>query len=177
MTRQTSKKSPAQLDRDIVASLAKAKKPRSSPPAWIVPREPGEASVLDNPKLRAWFGNSHVVDMWGEPLAVYHGTGSATFSSFDPARASSHSNPEYPIRGIYFGDEETARTWARGHRNGRVIKAYLRIERPLYVYGRPNCVDEEEALEKGHDGIIQQGGGEWVVFKPAQIKIIDKDVK
>ena len=39
----------------------------------------------DNPKFKAWFGDSKVVDADGKPLVVYHGT-TANFDTFSPSR-------------------------------------------------------------------------------------------
>lgn len=119
----------------------------------------------EGPAFKRWFGKSKVVEWDESPQVVYHGT-SAKFSKFDGSLAGSRSQPESAIQGFYFTDSyRTAKVW------GPIVKeAYLKIENPLFVGGRIDAMDEEKAKASGHDGIIQRGGKEFVVFKPTQIR-------
>ncbi len=70
--------------------------------------------------LRAWFGNSKVVDTNGAPMIVYHGT-SNDFSTFKNL---------YRDFGIHFGNREAANEFAK-YSGARVIPVYLKITNPF----------------------------------------------
>lgn len=70
--------------------------------------------------LRAWFGNSKVVDTNGLPMIVYHGTAN-DFSTFKNL---------YRDFGIHFGNREAANEFAK-HSGARVIPVYLKITKPF----------------------------------------------
>jgi hypothetical protein len=70
--------------------------------------------------LRAWFGNSKVVDSNGAPMIVYHGT-SNDFSTFKNL---------YRDFGIHFGNREAANEFAK-YSGARVIPVYLKITNPF----------------------------------------------
>jgi hypothetical protein len=70
--------------------------------------------------LRAWFGNSKVVDSNGAPMIVYHGT-SNDFSTFKNL---------YRDFGIHFGNREAANEFAK-YSGARVIPVFLKITNPF----------------------------------------------
>jgi hypothetical protein len=124
--------------------------------------------VAEQPVEQPKFSKTHVVDSVGEPLTVFHGTPSESIDVFDRGRAGSRSQPETKIQGFYFTpDRKNAKVFGPN-----VIAARLNIENPLIVDGRINGEDEARALAEGHDGIIQRGGGEYVVFDDKQIQQI-----
>ena len=79
-----------------------------------------EYTTHNTPAFKAWFGGSKVVDKNGDPLVVYHGT-SAEFTVFKPWQ--------------HFGTKEQAQyrlnMVAAG--GGKILAAYLRIEKPLLL--------------------------------------------
>lgn len=82
------------------------------------------------PRFKKWFGDSKVVDDDGNPLVVYHGTGSE-FESFNVPNAEkfSPSHPGSAQLGTFFSTADVANIFARD----RIIPAYLRIENPLEI--------------------------------------------
>lgn len=81
--------------------------------------------------FKHWFGASKVVDAAGNPLVVYHGT-NAMFEAFDPAKGGANGSAEG--YGFYFTDEKaTAEGYAKIGGDGRVIEAYMSMQKPLDV--------------------------------------------
>jgi hypothetical protein len=136
---------------------------------------------LDNPKFRAWFGNSKVVDEAGKPLVVYHGSGS-NFTSFDPSRVRFK---EDGVAFFFTDNRGTADAYVSD--DGEVMEVYLSLQNPLILMADEN----ESAIEKwdysdgevraradkeGRDGVIIRGRGHdedlFVAFRPNQIKSI-----
>lgn len=69
-----------------------------------------QRAIATTPAMRAWFGNSAVVDEESQPLMVYHGT-VQTFTTFDRERA----NPESDFgAGFYFSNnpDDTSENYA-----------------------------------------------------------------
>lgn len=143
-----------------------------------------------------WFRNSKVVDSYGRPLVVYHGT-DADFDDFDekfkgvrsdhePEDVGFHfsTDPEYADAYSYssesknflayfkyFGEEPKA---TKMH-SSNIIPVYVRIENPEYLKLQEHVNREtiERAKSKGKDGIISdwaRNEKEIVVFSPEQIK-------
>lgn len=90
-----------------------------------------------NPAFRSWFGRSRVVDQDGHPLPVYHGT-NLDFDTFGPGKSLRGDGGifEYPVQSpfkFFTPDINYARGAAdsKGYRGQRIIKAYLKMERPL----------------------------------------------
>jgi hypothetical protein len=87
---------------------------------------------IDLPTFRDWFGGSKVVDERGEPLVMYHGTGS-NVEAFDPGRPGPHAD----IGAVFLtADPSVAGHYAQagamfGDRSPNVIPAYVRAERPF----------------------------------------------
>lgn len=51
--------------------------------------------------FKTWFGDSKIVDKQGKPLVVYHGSGDANITKFDPMRAGQEMTSDWG-RGVYF---------------------------------------------------------------------------
>lgn len=127
--------------------------------------------------LRAWFGNSKIVDEEGEPLVVYHGTGQDIFSFQVPAWFSDSTRRA----GIYarWTHSDTEREAPR------VYPVYLAMSNPLVLRRLLNQTipsiereDIERAQGKGHDGIVYEyeaadgypAERAFVIFSPEQAK-------
>lgn len=139
--------------------------------------------------FKDWFGDSKVVDENGEPLKVYHGTGSE-FEEFDLA----HSGENYSEgQGAFFFTNKRSRAenyaaLATGDFNnpGQVMEVYLKIENP-YTVNAPEALTAEDYYDmhsdellremdlEGYDGIIikSNGGDLYVVKDSKQIKSVD----
>lgn len=117
-----------------------------------------------------WFGNSKVVDVAGDPLVVYHGTG-VRFDVFDLSKS-----PE----GFFFTDNrERAMIYGEG---GHIMAAYLSIQRPapFKAYaawaGHGWIRAREEMMKRGYDGLItrEDSGTTYVAFRSEQIRLVDR---
>ncbi len=130
--------------------------------------------------------SSKVVNPDGTPMVVYHGTGS-DFNTFDKSRQG--ENYIQGEGGFFFtSSRKSAENYARlagGDDKGRVIEAYLSIQKPYeviaygdYVQAPAEKYDDHrseylnEAEMQGCDGIIIKGekSNLYVVFEPNQIK-------
>jgi len=89
-------------------------------------------SVIDNPSFKSWFAGSKVVDEQGNPKVTYHGT-MGDFDKFDYKHLGSQGRAKGA--GFYFTDiEGLAKGYAQTRdKQGKVLKAYLRIRKPLDV--------------------------------------------
>jgi hypothetical protein len=149
-----------------------------------------ERDTRENPKFKAWFKNSKVVDNRGNPLTVFHGTGAA-FNAFSPDVEPTNYEAD---RGVFhFTDNEaTAQAYSElggpfgdiENENPRVIAAYLSLQNPMIHDARIgySAIEEwdnenigEWAKERGHDGVIIRPGDNsseslYVAFRPNQIK-------
>lgn len=105
-----------------------------------------------SPEFKSWFGNSKVVDKYGNPLVMYHGT-DAEFNEFmsdkigsnfnldkigffftsdmDSANRSRNSYPNKPTYQFTDEDKKIANS-------GNILQVYLRIENPINVNSLPN---------------------------------------
>ena len=114
---------------------------REALPDWYKEREPidepktGALKPVRTPALKAWFGNSKVVDANGEPLVVYHGSKSPWVSSFDLGMAGKAwaGASTHPLEGIWFTSEKKAAKY-------------------FADYGPKRRANEEEFVEYGEDG-------------------------
>ena len=99
------------------------------------------APQTDTPAFKEWFGNSKVVDENGNPLVVYHGSGT-TFWEFK-TEFTGLGNDQYGS-GFYFTtDKETADIYTEKQKDGKekiggqdspnVIQAYLSIQNPIVL--------------------------------------------
>lgn len=159
-----------------------AQKVTSTPPRGSIKLAPDlevEIAPAERSKnFKNWFGNSKVIDEKGKPFVVYHGT-SRSFDTFktkdgafftgDEGWANYHAQKSIEFRG--------------GKGEERVVPVYLKMENPLVLDGKSAEVDKDyinnymsfqkQAKKLGHDGLIiknSEGGTEYVVFKPTQIK-------
>lgn len=122
-------------------------------------RDDGAADVTKTPAFKRWFRDSKVVDDNGEPLVVYHGSGT-NIEAFDPA-LTGQGNDQIGS-GFYF---TTNRSEAQGYTTAitgnapqgarklggddapTVIDAYLSIQKPIEVRGS-NLTDTDVNLTK-----------------------------
>lgn len=87
-------------------------------------------------QFKKWFAESKVVDENGEPLVVYHGTLAKDFTAFNKDFIGSRYS--YDDRGFFFIDRESiAEDYAVSEfdssRKGRIIAAYVSLQKPLIV--------------------------------------------
>lgn len=128
--------------------------------------------------LKAWFGNSKVVDAHGNPLRCYHGT-MADFSEFKMTKMVPY--------GFYFtSDPEYANKYTGNRVGDRIIPVYLKIENPVpweeYQAMWRKTRSLKDLISKGYDGVITDQAHEFdvpdlkdtapvfVVFSSNQIK-------
>jgi len=124
---------------------------------------PASELSLD-PNFRRFFGKSKVVDEYGEPLPVYHGTADM-FHAFSDAKTGK-GDPGFLGRGFYFADNPyVAETYSklRSGPQERVIKAYLALNNPFNWgpkgLGVRGLVSEGARLpEDIHDEIARRTG-------------------
>ncbi|MDD3337216.1 MAG: hypothetical protein PHI98_17205, partial [Eubacteriales bacterium] len=106
-------------------------------------------------QFKRWFGKSKVVNEDGTPRVVYHGTGNE-FNAFDQARIG--ENYWQSRRGGFFftSDKHSAENYAAIHdkngKGGRVIEAYIKMERPLKM-DAPNGLTPSDYYDM-HSGEI-----------------------
>lgn len=110
------------------------------------------AARMESPAFRAWFRDSQVVDRWGRPRVVYHGT-HADFDAFGKTADI----------GFHFGSAEQAEDIcrqaldARGRKIGmagaRILPVYLSLQNPLRLEDDPKVWNAayvvESAIPKG----------------------------
>lgn len=147
--------------------------------------------------FKKWFGASKVVDKYGKPLRVYHGSPDARglevfktlkerFGSADPERAFFFTN-DMPTAATYADDR---RAFDYQNAEPATLALYLRIENPLVVdnggarYSGPQPQADliAQAKAAGHDGIIirrtvdtynvtgKRLSDIYIAFAPEQIK-------
>ena len=133
-------------------------------------------NILNNPNFKKWFGNSKVVDKNGNPLRMYHGTGS-DFIKFEHDKTGGV--------GFYFtSDPEEANVYAdfRRGENMNIMPVYLSIQNPATTKieesiakefrgrlgGNPRLYINRILQQRGYDGIIR--GTHMIAFYPNQIK-------
>ena len=149
--------------------------------------------VTESPAFKRWFGDSKVVDENGEPLVVYHGTGSE-FSIFSEDLADEAG---VAGKGFYFtSSRDEASSYAERGDTPNVIAAYVSISNPLVIRagrlpdGRSvidvhrqyapvtnkKGADEIRSIaeQNNNDGVIWLGNDgsvrHVVAFRPEQIK-------
>jgi len=135
-----------------------------------------QTNILNNLNFKKWFGNSKVVDKDGNPLKMYHGTGS-DFTKFEHEKTGGV--------GFYFtSDPEEANIYAgfRRGENMNVMPVYLSIKNPATTEieesiakelqgrlgGNPRLHINRVLQQRGYDGIIR--GTHMIAFSPNQIK-------
>lgn len=89
---------------------------------------PGSANTLGT-GLRSWFGASKAATPEGNPLTLYHGTGS-NFDTFDLAKSQALSGSKDV--GFHFGSAEQANTRAMmAADGGNVMPVHLSVQNPV----------------------------------------------
>ena len=85
---------------------------------------------FDHPAFRSWFGKS-VLRKGGKPMPLFHGTNSSKFDRFEKREGSRYilfSEIKVMANGFFFAGRETdAREFGR-----RVVRVYVRLERPMF---------------------------------------------
>lgn len=114
--------------------------------------------------FKNWFDGSKVVDKNGEPLVVYHGTGS-NFKAFSAKKGGSYSNAKSAKLGFFFtNDKEMADTYRSGKYNYKPIEAFLNSlsDEELRTFAeRIGDVDED------FDGVFNREGTLEMIFVEA----------
>ncbi len=94
--------------------------------------------VTETPEFKKWFGDSKVVDEKGDPLVVYHGSPSATFTTFDVGAVGAFFSDRFDVAASYAGryndvefDEEGA--YVDDEEDQGVYSAYLSAKNPMVV--------------------------------------------
>ena len=138
--------------------------------------EANQLNILDNPNFKKWFNGSKVVDKDGNPLRMYHGTGS-DFTKFEHDKTGGV--------GFYFtSDPEEANVYAdfRRGENENVMPVYLSIKNPATTEieesiakefqgrlgGNPRLQINKILQQRGYDGIVRDT--HVIAFYPNQIK-------
>src|ERR1035437_2649117 len=138
--------------------------------------EANQLNILDNPNFKKWFNGSKVVDKDGNPLRMYHGTGS-DFTKFEHDKTGGV--------GFYFtSDPEEANVYAdfRRGENENVMPVYLSIKNPATTEieesiakefqgrlgGNPRLQINKILQQRGYDGIVRDT--HVIAFHPNQIK-------
>lgn len=123
--------------------------------------------MADNPRFRAWFGQSKVIDASGNPLVVFHGTGES-FSQFDLRKAGGNSDAGVLGAGIYFDtNPRVASAYAKGDAP-HVIPVYVSLQKPFEFTVDIDALWENnagawkafaliDALKKHHAGLSFSG--------------------
>jgi hypothetical protein len=118
--------------------------------------------VTTTSSFKAWFGASQVVDRYGKPLIVYHGTPDVRGLLESGFRRSQHRGSTY----FATDDYKTASSYADPHRawdyqgsEPAVVPLYLSIKNPMRIdanfkHWRGTEPVVNEARDAGHDGVI-----------------------
>jgi len=82
----------------------------------VAPKTSQIPNILENKSFRDWFGDSKIVDESGNPMVVYHGSGSKDITEFDPSKYETVLKGDWG-KGIYF----TPSKWmADSYRQGAI---------------------------------------------------------
>jgi DNA repair protein RadC len=144
------------------------------------------ADQTETPEFKEWFGSSKVVDENGKPLRVFHGT-AADFEAFDKKKLGTATESSDSKTGFWFSEhakraelaaEDAEAVSDKGY-GANIMPVFLQVNNPL-VYDKqiPKTPEAsakivKDAKAEGHDGVIftrGEGGKNYVVFKPTQIK-------
>lgn len=176
-----------ELDVDAAFVAGLSAKERASPAMGAFAQAMYADQGTESPFFRSWFGASKVVDGKGQPLKVYHGT-NAEFDAFDPARLGKSTNHMTAALGMFFDARKSkAEHYARLATNDvpaeqQVYETYLSIENPYAMskdeFMAIDSIDTSREVRarlvrEGHDGIQLYDIGQWIAFKPEQIKRTD----
>lgn len=112
-----------------------------------------------DPKLKAWFGNSKILDHEGNPAVVYHSTHN-DFDEFDRLWAVKNlkRNPEaIDAVGLWFSDNPSAKY------GSKQMKCYLKIENPYYIDGEE--YDRVQISQKDGSKITVDSNPFYILWK------------
>lgn len=164
--------------------------------AGLTPKERGTPAIAafaqglwrsmgtSSPFFLTWFGDSKVLDKSGNPLEVYHGTG-AEFDAFSDNRlGASTTHMSAPLGFFFTKNKSEASAYAENAAKGvpaeaSIVTAYLAITNPKAMTSTElqAIASGEQARElratlerEGFDGIHLTDVGQWIAFKPGQIK-------
>ena len=126
----------------------------------------------ESPFFKAWFGKSKVVDDAGNPMTVYHGSGS-DFDTFKSSKMGTFGPAIYTTP-----DKKAAFEYAGGHDGNHVYELFVKSDNPFTVNSSLDSKefwdvttgekDEErikDFLSKGYDSAIAKGYGNSVFGK------------
>ena len=149
---------------------ARAPRPGEGQAVWMLEGTDGptelfqSAPPVDSSAFKKWFGDSKVVDKNGDPLVVYHGTGT-TIEAFDPS-FTGQGNDQIGS-GFYFtSNEDTAKGYETatlpfsnrekpgGADTPNTISAYLSIENPILLGSEQNDLQDVPVSRKQAEKII-----------------------
>jgi hypothetical protein len=152
--------------------------------------DPELAAYVRTPEFKAWFGDwegdpanaSKIVDENGEPALVYFGGPSGIRQLSGDKRNRTGADEV----GFYFTKlRGNAKFYAETMRDPQtdepvpssLYSAFLNIKDP-YVRERGDGVRTERvtAVPEGHDGYINDGAAEIVVFSPDQVAFAREDI-
>ena len=167
-------------ERHVASAPPKPLVKPSSPTSPYVTRDEAidiqeqDIAAPTSPEFLAWFNQSKIVDENGEPLIVYHGTGSPGFLKFKVMGESD---------AVFFARDPDEAKHAWGTQEG-VYPVYLSLKNPLAltaeesisIAGEPKEENElfERARAAGHDGVVFDSDDPdetiYVVFDTTDIK-------
>lgn len=137
-----------------------------------------------SPFFSEWFGKAQVLDAAGQPLPVYHGT-AEEFAAFDPARLADSTGHMTAPLGFFFDENKDNASRYAAKASGDVpteqvvVEAYLAIQKPHRMTAEAlAAIESQEAAQalrtrlegEGFDGIHLADIGQWIAFRPEQIK-------
>lgn len=144
------------------------KRPNAPHRRFADPR-PAVNPIVETEAFKRWFGASKVVNAWGDPQVVYHGTGDARGLFLPEVSTSGKPGFHTRFRGTAFFATDTLRvanTYADDRRafdyqaaEPLIVPLYLRIENPMVIDmrgARWSGTEKRiaEAVAAGHDGVI-----------------------
>lgn len=132
------------LDRDLEAALAAAAetfegaqttaRTLETPPDdhvdLLAKQRPSRAQPVTQTPFERWFGQSVIRDASGAPRMLFHGT-RAAFDEFDPRTIGSTATALG--HGFYFTTHEQTASGYTGPEGGRIIRAFVAMQKPLPV--------------------------------------------
>jgi hypothetical protein len=161
--------------------------------ASLAPAQDAGAAPLSTATFEAWFQQSQVVDDYGQPLTMYHGTLN-DFAAFDTKDGTTEGAAFFstsPAVANVFADPVT---WGQDPEDveirPNVKPVFLAIQNPLHVTRADVTEDGHHSFDAmrriiafarraGHDGLhivgYNEGGIEadqWAAFHPHQIKSV-----
>ena len=122
-----------------------------------------DAPATESKAFKDWFQDSHVKGQDGAPKVVYHGTPN-DFDAFDISVGSTSGWVDGP--GFYFAGDKALAERFKGSDDGRLIEAYLSIQKPLDLGDGPlPKADIIKMLDRIADIEVRDSGGEIETYK------------